>query len=203
MSPARAPGSEEAWPPQKKGESLPGAGLMAMRIFLLSLAVPFITLVIAYVVLRVNVETWLPAGARPIPVLFWVSTAIILFSSLTVHLSFRAVRADRQLAARRLTLATFWLGVAFMVSQTMAWRELAVCYDAHGVRLFAVTFYLLTGVHAFHVVAGLIFQAVVTLRVYRGRYWSLFHPGVHYSVMYWDFLAAMWILVFLVLVLGT
>ena len=54
-----------------------------MRLFVVSLAVPFLVCIVGYAWLRIIAEEWLPAGVRPIPNLFWLSTVLVIGSSLT------------------------------------------------------------------------------------------------------------------------
>jgi cytochrome c oxidase subunit 3 len=67
--------------------------------------------------------------------------------------------------------------------------------------LYAFTFFILTGLHAAHVVGGVGLLAVVLARSLRGRYGSGRYDGVTYAAMYWHFLDAIWLLLFAVLVL--
>ena len=60
-------------------------------------------------------------------------------------------------------------------------------------------FYVLTALHAAHVIGGLIPLIVVYIKARRGRYSRNFHPGVRYVTAYWHFLDVVWVLLFLVL----
>ena len=62
---------------------------------------------------------------------------------------------------------------------------------------------LIAGLHAVHVIGGLVCQVVVTVKAYRGRYWSLHHTGLTYSALYWHFLGGVWLIVFVALLIGT
>ena len=174
-----------------------------MRLFVVSLAVPFLVCIVGYAWLRIIAEEWLPAGVRPIPNLFWLSTVLVIGSSLTAHAALHSARHDRVRAIRRWTLSTLLLGVGFMSCQAIAWQELADLHRDHGVRLFTATFYLLTGLHAVHVLGGLLVQACVTVRAHQGRYWSFHHPGIQFTSIYWHFIDATWLLVFGTLWFGT
>ncbi|MCZ6542722.1 MAG: cytochrome c oxidase subunit 3, partial [Planctomycetota bacterium] len=71
-------------------------------------------------------------------------------------------------------------------------------------KAFVLTgFYVLTGVHALHVIGGLIPLAAVTIRSFRNRYSSTDHAAVRYCAMYWHFLDGVWIVLFATLMLGT
>jgi len=58
---------------------------------------------------------------------------------------------------------------------------------------------MLTGLHAAHVVGGLIPLAVVTVRAFRDRYSPAAFAGVAYTAVYWHFLTAVWLVLFTIL----
>ena len=97
--------------------------------------------------------------------------------------------------------ATFGLGVIFVLLQTANWYGLALREVTARTNLYAFTFFMLTGLHAAHVVGGLIPLGVVLAKSVRGRYGSGYHPGVRYMAMYWHFLDVVWIVLFAVLVI--
>ena len=99
-------------------------------------------------------------------------------------------------------LLTTMLGVAFLASQTVNWFALVAAKLTAKTNLYGFTFYMLTGLHAAHVVGGVIPLGVVTVRAWRGRYSSSFHPGVRYCGIYWHFLAAVWLVLFIMLVVA-
>ena len=93
-------------------------------------------------------------------------------------------------------------GFHFLLVQTWNWWGLiAAKMTATSKNLYAFTFFMLTGLHAAHVIGGVILLGVVTARAAQGRYGSGRHNGVTYAAMYWHFLDAVWIVLFAVLVL--
>ncbi len=209
MAGVRATSPEDAWPPHKKGAPLPGAGIFAMRLFLASLSVPFIVCLIGYAKMRSNVS-WEP-GSRELPALLWLSTLCLLFCSVAVQVAKACAKSDHYRGMRSACLSVLLIGGAFLVCQTQAWLELADqnrALLAEGVpelapRVFIASFSLLTGLHAVHVIAGLVLQSIVTVKAFRRRYWSLHHPGITYTALYWHFLGCAWLLIFAALSLGT
>ena len=121
----------------------------------------------------------------------------------------RAVAAARLGAAARLArfaAVTLALGFAFLAVQTIAWSQWVgptgeVLQGSN--RVFLVTsFYVLTAVHAAHVVGGLIPMTVVAVRARRGAYTADHHAGVEYCAMYWHFLDVVWVILFTLLLIG-
>jgi len=182
------------------GQVSDGTGTLGMVIFLVSLSVLFAANLVGYFVIRLRAEDWPPPGMPGLPTGLWFSTLIILISSITIQGAVFAVRLDRLILLRVLLVLTTLLGLGFLVCQSLNWRRLFAAQVPPTLNLYAYTFYTLTGLHAAHVLGGLIQLGVVTVKAFRGRYWSLFHPGVRYAAMYWHFLDVVWLILFMTLV---
>lgn len=139
----------------------------------------------------------------PAPRILFVSTAVLLLSSCLMEMSRRGFNGepDSQAKERRkglmLLAATLLLGLAFVGGQYLAWRQLA----AQG--LFLATnpnssfFYLLTGVHAAHVLGGIVALGYLLLLLAgRGSVRRNLMNGV---VVYWHFMAALWLYLLVVI----
>jgi len=176
-------------------------GRLGMRLLVLALSMLFAASIVGYLLIRSKATVWPPPGMPILPHGLWTSTLIIAISSLTMHSAVRAARAGRRQPLQSWMLLTTLLGVAFLASQTVNWFALVAANLTAKTNLYGFTFYLLTGLHAVHVVGGLIPLAVVTARAWHGRYSADFHPGVEYCAIYWHFLAAVWVVLFLVLVI--
>jgi len=174
-----------------------------MWIFLATLGMLFLASIAGYLVVRLRADAWPPPGMPRLPSGLWASTAVLLAASFAVHRALRNVRLGETSALRRWLLATFGLGVLFLVLQTANWWGLVTAEVTWRTKnLYAFTFFMLTGLHAAHVVGGLVQLGVVTVKAWLGRYGSGHHPGVLYSAMYWHFLDAVWVVLFLVLVIA-
>ena len=181
------------------------AGVFGMWLLLVTLGVLFVSGILGYLVVRVGhdpLEPFVPEDAPPLPRSLLVSTAMLLASSACMHATVRSVRrADGRGAA--MAGATLLLGLGFLVVQAWAWVDLWRAQMHIGDSLYAWTFYVLTGLHAAHVVGGLVPLAVVWRRAAAGRY-SPAHPeGVVYCAMYWHFLDAVWLALYATLWLGS
>jgi cytochrome c oxidase subunit 3 len=136
------------------------------------------------------------------PILF-VSTAVLLLSSCLMEMSRRAFDGapDSQIKERRKGLmplaATLVLGLTFVGGQYLAWTQLA----AHGLYLAtnpnSSFFYLLTGVHAAHVLGGI--AALGYLLVLLAGSGSVRRNLVNGVVIYWHFMAALWLYLLVVI----
>ena len=176
------------------------AGRLGMILFLVALGMLFGGSMVGYLVVRLRAASWPPVGSPRLPGGLWISTVILLASGATMVLSMRAAREGEARSLRNRLLATTVLGSAFLVSQGFNWAQLIPALPAQS-SLYAFTFYLLTGLHGAHVLGGLIPLGIATVRAGRGRY-LLNYEGVRYVSMYWHFLDAVWIVMFVVLVVA-
>lgn len=137
-------------------------GRIFTMFLLLVVLMTFGGLMSAYIVIATNgVLEWRPFD---LPVQVWISTAIILASSLTYHISAKYLKKNEQLKSKKWLLATTVLGAAFISSQILAWFQL---YN-HGVYMqsnpYAGFFYILTAVHVVHVFGGICALGTIVLR---------------------------------------
>jgi cytochrome c oxidase subunit III len=176
-------------------------GRLGMRLLLLALGMLFAATLSGYLAIRGRTETWPPPGVPALPATLWISTVIIVLSSVTAQWAVRGIRAGLQAPLRRGLLLTLLLGVAFLASQTVSWFSLVAVSFTAKTNLYGFLFYMLTGLHALHVLGGLAPLSLVTTRAWRGAYTSTVRSGVEYTVTYWHFLDAIWLVLFAVLTL--
>jgi cytochrome c oxidase subunit 3 len=180
--------------------AIPGAGVLGMWVFLATLAVLFLASIVGYLAVRLKATAWPPAGMPRLPSGLWLATFVLLAASAAVHRALRAIRAGDGPASTRWLGTTLGLGLAFLAVQSWNWWGLIRVRLTAASNLYAFTFFMLTGLHAAHVVGGVALLAVVLARSRRGRYGSGHHPGVTYAAMYWHFLDVVWLLLFAVMV---
>lgn len=184
----------------RKGPAPHGSGVLGMWVFLASLAVLFLASIAGYLVVRFRAEAWPPPGMPRLPGGLILATVVLLGCSVAIHLALQAVRKGNRAAMTRGLVATFGLGVLFLALQAWNWWGLITAQLGPETKnLYAFTFYMLTGLHAAHVVGGLVQLGWVIARAMLGKYGSGWHPGVLYSAMYWHFLDGVWIVMFLVM----
>jgi len=64
--------------------------------------------------------------------------------------------------------------------------------------VFGSVFYMTTGLHATHVIIGVIFLTVSTLRILFDTFTTEHHVGLEFAIFYWHLVDGVWLLVFLV-----
>ena len=174
-----------------------------MLIFIASLAMIFAASILGVMVVRLDDEgVWPPAGMPALPVTLLWSTVVLLASSATQFLASRAANRGDGRGLRRWMIVTLALAIAFLGMQAWAWSDLVdrgLDFSRH---LYAWTFYFLTGLHAIHVIGGVIPMVFVTARAVRLEYTRENYRGVAYVAMYWHFLDVAWVVLYLTLLWG-
>jgi cytochrome c oxidase subunit 3 len=172
-----------------------------MWIVLAAVLMMFAALSSVYIYIRANEEQRLPIA---MPSMFFVSTGLILVSSGTFQRAKRSLQQDRPRAYLRWLLATLALGIAFLASQLVGWRELAragVYFAGHPRSSF---FYLATGLHGAHLIGGIGLVLVLVFRRLRpgwllhGEKNSTWHGVVG---LYWHTMDGIWVWLFLLLLI--
>jgi cytochrome c oxidase subunit 3 len=155
----------------------------------------------AYVVIATNrVAEWRPFE---LPIQVWMSTALIVASSLTYHIAQKAIFANDHQRLRRFLIITTVLGAAFISSQIIVWLELVNRGYYLSGNPYAGFFYIITGIHAVHVLGGVIaLGAIIT----RSSTQTEFGPELEYRRnlaravgWYWHFIGILWIALFAML----
>lgn len=150
----------------------------------------FTALIIAYVWRSGAAPFWDPIM---LPSTLWLSTVIILASSVVFEMGRRRFGRGQYRDASRLFLLTGCLGAAFLASQLTAWRQLVHAGAFLSQNPHSSFFYLFTGLHALHLVGGLIALLVLLLRKNPRR------ELVDMDTYYWHFLGVLWLILFGVL----
>ena len=175
---------------------------IGMWVGLASIAMMFTSLSSAYIVRYASANDWIPLA---IPPAMFASTALILISSVTLELARRKLKRSFQNAYGRYLLLTALLGLAFLSSQLIAWRQLA----RQGIYLasnpHSSFFYLLTGAHAVHLLGGLLALSFLWLRsrrvVSQPALIARRQATADAVTIYWHFMDGLWIYLFLLLFL--
>ena len=133
------------------------------------------------------------------PPMFFVSTGLILVSSVTFGKAKRSLQADRLREHKRWLLVTLVLGLGFLGSQLIAWRELAregVYSRGHPRSTF---FYFATGLHGAHLIGGIGLVAYVLLRSLRVAWPLQTQKNLTWTGivgLYWHTMDALWLWLF-------
>jgi cytochrome c oxidase subunit III len=184
---------------RKKRKFSPEGYRITMWMVLAAIVMMFGALSAAYVM--VSEEQRTPV---PMPRMFFVSTGLILVSSATFYRAKRSLQEDRERAYLRWLLVTLGLGVGFLASQLIGWRELAragVYFSGHPRSTF---FYLATALHGGHLVGGIGLVFYLVIRRLRPL-WQL-HAEKNTAWtrvvgLYWHMMDGIWIWLFALLLI--
>jgi cytochrome c oxidase subunit 3 len=169
-----------------------------MRLFVVSLGVLFGACLIGYLVIRARSEQWPPPGSPELPGGLWLSTAVLVISSVLLMAAVSAARGGAASRLRGLLGAATVTGLAFLAVQVGNWMTIASGGYLPRQSLLTAGFIVLSFLHAAHVLGGLVPLAITTLRAGSGRYSDDPEP-VELTAAYWHFLAATWVAIFVVL----
>jgi len=137
-----------------------------------------------------------------LPSVFYYSTAIILMSSLTINMALVAARKNNYQQITTWLVITFVLGMGFMITQYTAWSELYLnkIYFAGRQSNAAGSFlYVITGLHVAHLMGGLLYLIGVIVRSTKQQFNAENHLKLKLCAIYWHFLDALWIYLFIFL----
>ena len=120
-----------------------------------------------------------------------VVTSVLLISSFYMNRAETAMAYGDQKTFLRGTLITLVLGVIFLVGVVGVEWQLAPFGPGDGAH--GALFYMMTGMHAFHVLTGVVFLAIVYRNGRKGLYTAEKHWGVEACATYWHFIDVVWI----------
>jgi cytochrome c oxidase subunit 3 len=191
--------SETAVIPQSSIEDwkLPSRGIVGMACLIIAEAAIFIIFVVAYVFYEgksLNGPT--PHDVLELPVF---TTICLLSSSITVHLAVSALHHGKRSMCSLWLALTVLLGAIFLVGTGREWYQL-IYHDGLTIQtnLFGTTFYSLVGLHASHVFVGLMLLSLSLLFSLRGQMTEKHTERLEVLSLYWHFVDAVWVVVFLV-----
>lgn len=190
MSTASITRGEQNW-------TLPSRGIVGMLCLIVAESAVFIIFVMAYIFyLGKSISGPSPHDVLEIPI---VGTICLLSSSLTVYLSVDALRKKKVRLCSFWLAATVLLGSIFLAGTALEWHKL-IYSDGLTVRtnLFGTTFYSLVGLHATHVVVGLIMLVLALVFALRGQVTEAHAARLDVLSLYWHFVDAVWVVVFTV-----
>lgn len=165
---------------------------------MISMVMIFAALTSAYVV-RMEKGDWLQFQ---LPQMFYISTAVIILSSVTMNWAVASAKKNDFKNVKLASIITLGLGVAFIVFQFKAWDVLVdqkIFFAGKYSNAAGSFLYALTGLHLAHLAGGIIALMVVSVKALGKRYNSENMLGLRLCAMFWHFLDALWIYLFLFL----
>jgi cytochrome c oxidase subunit 3 len=139
-------------------------------------------------------EDWL-SGFK-LPTEFYISTTVIIMSSLAYILAKKAVKTNKASMATLLLSVTLILGIVFIVFQFLGFSnilEQGYYFTGETSNVTTSYIFLIAFMHILHVVVGIITLIVVLVNQIRGKYSSENSLGIELGATFWHFLDLLWI----------
>jgi cytochrome c oxidase subunit III len=130
------------------------------------------------------------------PMLLWVNTAILIAGSIALHVGWRAAAREDRRRLRNTFLLGGLLTLAFIVGQIIVWQQLHAQGHLLATNPAVSFFYLLTALHAIHLIGGLVAWATTLVGIARGADMARIRSSVELCAVYWHYLLVIWAVLF-------
>lgn len=187
-------------------------GMAGMVFFIASEIMLFGGLFAGYFYIVNQADTWPPEGIEHTPgtAVGALLTLVLITSGLLGHAGIVALRSGTygfvlQTGSRKglilgISLAIL-LGTIFIAGQAYEWLTLLDEGLTAKSGVYGSTFYILTGFHGAHVIAGLAMLWVVLVRALWGDFTPRRHLFADAAMLYWHFVDVVWVLLFVIIYL--
>jgi cytochrome c oxidase subunit 3 len=185
------------------------AATLGMWAFLITEVLFFGGLFTAYIVFRTQFpEAFARASDQLDLVIGGINTGVLLGSSLTMALAVHAAQEGKRSKSFGLLLVTGILGTTFLVIKGFEYAHKfehnlfpGASFSYHGpepdhAQLFFVLYFMMTGVHAAHMVVGILLLIVIAWMTARGRFTAGYYSPVENFGLYWHFVDIVWIFLY-------
>jgi cytochrome c oxidase subunit III len=168
-------------------------------LFIVSIVMIFAALTSAYIVRQAE-GNW---RLFEIPSLFLYSTIVLIASSVTMQWTVVNAQKDELGKIKLGVLVTLVLGLSFLLMQYLAWGALVDMNVHFSFANPSESFlYVLTGLHAFHLLTGLIFIIIVLISSFQDRVHSKSITQLEMCATYWHFLDGLWLYLYIFLLIN-
>lgn len=137
-----------------------------------------------------------------LPFQFYLSTAMILLSSVTINIALSKIKKDEKKYASSYLFITLGLGFLFLGLQFSGWSNMlgqGVYFTGKAANASGSFFYMLTWLHAAHLLGGFVGLTITAINAKREKYSSKNYLGIKLCSAYWHFLDFLWLYLFIFL----
>jgi len=177
---------------------LPSRGRVGMLSLIIGESAIFTIFVVAYIYYIGRSVTGPTPQMLDVPIF---NTVCLLSSSLTIWLAEHAIERGKIRLFGAWWALTITLGAIFLIGTAVEWNKLITNGLTIRTNLFGTTFYSLVGLHATHVIVGLIGLSLIMLFTLLGRIEQRHAERIQVFSLYWHFVDAVWVVVFTVVYL--
>jgi cytochrome c oxidase subunit 3/cytochrome o ubiquinol oxidase subunit 3 len=182
---------------QPVAEQPPSRGTVGMLILIGAESAIFTIFVVAYIFyIGKSLSGPTPQDVLTAPIFYSIC---LLSSSVTIHLAGKALRQGKVTVFSRWWFATIALGAIFLFGTAREWQRL-IYHEGLTIstNLFGTTYFSLVGLHAFHVVVGLLCLTFVLVFAVSGHVEPKHEYQIEVLSLYWHFVDTVWVVVFTV-----
>lgn len=154
-----------------------------------SITMMFIGFTSAYVVKRAQAN-WL---AFELPHIFWISTAVIVTSSVTIQMAVKQFKERNMRRYKQLITLTAFLGVVFAALQCTGFLQMSQRGLPLSGPVSASFIYVIVGTHMLHVLGGVVVLLIMFARAYRTRVRVYSPVPIEVASLYWHFVDGLWL----------
>lgn len=174
-------------------------------VLMASMTVLFLATLVAYVYTRLVNPVWKTPEMPDLPIGLVGSSVMLAGLSIAMHHAVHAARQNRSETLKRDLWLALAFCIAFLAGQVLNWLSMAPGLFTTSVPhpLYPFTFYMLTGLHAAHVIGGFIPLGIVIGQAQRNRYTSSAYEGLNLCRQYWDYLGVVWLVLIAALLIVT
>jgi len=163
---------------------------------LVSLTMAFAGLTSAYIISRKR-DDWV---SFDMPSLFYYSTLLILLSSICFYFAKTAMQKENRSKTFFLLTITLFLGIAFIYFQYqgyLALNKMGLFFTGPQSNISSSLFNVIAVAHVVHIFAGLLVILVLLFNNFKKKYSAINMLGIKLGEIFWHFLGALWVLLFL------
>jgi cytochrome c oxidase subunit III len=170
----------------------------SLWLIIISIIMMFAAFTSAYIVRREE-GNWLEFE---LPTIMLINTVIIILSSVAMQWAYVSAKRDNVNNVKIGLALTFVLGIAFLVGQWSGWAELVqnnIYFGGTTSNPAGSFLYVLTGVHGFHLITGLIFILLTLYNALNYKVHSKNTLRIQLCTVYWHFLGGLWLYLYIFL----
>jgi cytochrome c oxidase subunit III len=164
---------------------------IGLVILLVSTGIVFTALLVAFLARRAMGDDWISMHK---PGILWANTAVLILSSVALDISRRALKARRRSRFNFWWTAATALGGVFLVGQAIAWNQLRAAGVYVATNPSSSFFYVLTAVHAAHLIGGMTALIWVDVQAVRFRLGPAKRTAIDISAIFWHYLDGLWLI---------
>ena len=190
--------STQPWVSSPADDAVSGASMnantkaVALTVFLAVATSVFALFISAYTI-RMEEPDWRPVTE---PMLLWLNTGVLILASIAYHWTRNTAIKGNTDSLKPGLAVSGGLTILFLLGQLVAWMQLNAAGYAMGSNVANAFFYLLTAVHALHMLGGMWVWARSTIKVWTGAPADSVRLSIELCTVYWHFLLLVWIVLF-------